>query len=102
MTPSEDLYFLFYFPGLDPPGGFNLSFYSNPRFESAYYDVFSELDQSVRVKQVSTLENMLVADAAAVPLLHRVFSFLSREELDLPIDSFLRRYYVLAKHGDAD
>ncbi|MDW8309217.1 MAG: ABC transporter substrate-binding protein [Verrucomicrobiales bacterium] len=96
VTPSEDLYFLFYFPGQNPPNGFNLSFYANPGFERAYRDVFAIAEAAERMKQVASLEDMLIADAAAIPLVHRRFAYLVRPGIRIPINGFLRKHYALA------
>ncbi len=100
VTPSEDLYFLFYFPGQEPPSGFNLSYYSNPEFVPAYYDVFSVLDDSKRMQRISDLEDFLISDAAAIPLLHRRYMYLRSSELTLPLNAYLRKHYILARRGD--
>jgi ABC-type transport system substrate-binding protein len=96
VTPSEDLYFLFYFPGQAPPNGFNLSFYDNPAFADAYDDVFSVLDESERMQRIRELEDYLIADAAAIPLLHRRYLYLHDSTLILPVNAYLRKHYILA------
>lgn len=97
VTPSEDLYFLFYFPGQNPPKGFNLSFFNDSKFERMYYDIFSILKNKERIKRVGELEDMLIADAAAVPLLHRKYAFLIRTNVNVPINGLLRKYYALSE-----
>lgn len=97
VTPGDDIYFLFYFPGEEPPAGFNLSFYRNADFPAQFYHVFSTTNEDTRLRGVRKLEDRLITDAAAVPLFHRKFFFLLRKDLQLPINSYLRKYYAAAK-----
>lgn len=96
VTPSEDIYFLFYFPGQGPPNGLNLSFYESNEFVKQYHETFSILDFEKRMPGVQSLEDRMILDAVAVPLLHKKFFFLVRNGVQLPINGFLRKHYFEA------
>jgi ABC-type transport system substrate-binding protein len=98
VTPGEDVYFLFYMPGQAPPHGLNFSFYDSTTFADSFTHAFSELDPASRTVRVQALENQLISDAVAVPLLHRKFSFALRPGLDFPINAYLARPYQHARN----
>lgn len=93
VTPGEDVYFLFYFPGQNPPNGFNMSFYNSKAFLDTYHRAFNIIDFQMRKVEIEKLENIMIQDAAAVPLFHKKYFFLVRKEIQLPVNSFLRKFY---------
>lgn len=97
VTPGEDVYFLFYMPGQEPPNGFNVSYYGSSQFRTQFLDAFSEIDQKRRTPLVQSLEDKMIADAVAVPLFHRKFSYLMRSGLQFPINRYLARPYRAAR-----
>lgn len=100
VTPGEYIYFLFYFPGHDPPGGFNLSFYDSKTFPQKYDSVMGTLDDEKRRLGVQQLEDMLIEDAVAIPLLHKTYHFLVRKGISCPINGLLRKPYVFSTKND--
>ncbi|MES9972095.1 MAG: ABC transporter substrate-binding protein, partial [Candidatus Thiodiazotropha sp.] len=78
VTPGNDLYFLFYFPGAEPPNGFNLSFYENSAFPGRYSKTFADLNSGSRARKVLDLQADLIRDAVAVPLFHHRQHYLVR------------------------
>ena len=96
VTPGEDMYFLFYFPGQSPPNGLNVSYYDSQEFLAAYQDAFSCLDLAQRTPLVQAVEDRMIEDAVAVPLFHKNFCYLVRKGIELPVNGFLRKAY-----GDA-
>lgn len=101
VTPSEDLYFLFFFPGSEPPNGFNVSFYNNPNFIKAFDKTFAMRKAAGRYRGVRRLEDFLIKDAAAIPLFHKVNRYLVRRGIDLPISGFLFKDYEHARRKGA-
>jgi len=96
VTPGDDIYFLFYFPGQDPPHGFNLSFYDSREFPEKYNTVMATLDEKERIQGVRQLEDMMIRDAAAIPLLHKTFYFLERKGVTCPVNGLLKKAYIKA------
>ena len=100
VTPGEFMYFLFYFPGQDPPGGFNLSFYDSKIFLQKYAAVMGTLDDEKRRQGAQQLEDILIRDAAAIPLLHKTYHFLERKGIMCPINGLLRKPYIFSTQKD--
>jgi len=96
VTPGDDIYFLFYFPGQDQPHGFNLSFYDSREFPEKYNTVMATLDEKERIQGVRQLEDMMIRDAAAIPLLHKTFYFLERKGVTCPVNGLLKKAYIKA------
>jgi len=96
VTPGEDLYFLFYFPGQDPPHGFNLSFYDSKEFPPKYETAMAGLDANKRYQGVQHLEDMMIRDAVAIPLLHKTFYFLEKNGITCPVNGLLKKPYIFA------
>lgn len=96
VTPGNDLYFLFYFPGQDPPHGFNLSFYDSGEFPAEYNAVMATLDKEKRIQGVRLLEDMMIRDAAAIPLLHKTYYFLKRKGVTCSVNGLLKKAYINA------
>lgn len=98
-TPSEDVYFQFYMPGKAPPAGINISRYANQQFAQRYDEVFSRTSEKDLVAGIQDLEQMLIADAVAIPLWHGNPEFLIRDGVNLPIASTLRKFYAESSKG---
>lgn len=96
VTPGDDIYFLFYFPGQDPPQGFNLSFYDSKEFPTKYETVMGGLDATKRYQGVQQLEDMMMRDAVAIPLLHKTFYFLQKKGVTCPVNGLLKKPYIYA------
>ncbi len=94
VTPGDDLYFLFYFPGQDPPHGFNLSFYESKKFLQEYQTAMAGLDAGKRDQGVRQLEDLMIKDAVAIPLLHKTFYFLEKKGISCPINGLLKKPYI--------
>ncbi len=100
VTPGEDLYFLFYLPGQDPPYGFNLSFYDSEEFLSKYETAMASLDADKRYQGVQQLEDIMIKDAVAIPLLHKTFYFLEKKGIQCPINGLLKKPYIYATSSE--
>lgn len=99
VTPSDDIYFQFFFPGREPPKGFNMSFYDDSSFASRYREIYGSLSLEGRLPGIHELESKLITSAAAVPLFHKKFLFLVRHNTSLSIDGFLRKHYSTARRA---
>ena len=100
VTPGDDLYFLFYFPGQDPPHGFNLSFYNSKEFPSKYETAMAGLDANKRYQGVQQLEDMMIRDAVAIPLLHKTFYFLEKKGITCPVNGLLKKPYIYSTSSE--
>lgn len=98
-TPTPDVYFQFYMPEKIPPNGLNLSFYENPAFSKAYAQTFGRTSLIDEGSDIRDLEQMLIDDAVAVPLIHRRYHFLIRDPIELKITPLLRKCYEQARRG---
>ncbi len=96
VTPGDDLYFLFYFPGQYPPHGFNLSFYNSKEFLAKYKTTMASLDANKRYHGVQQLEDIMIRDAVAIPLLHKTFYFLEKKGITCPVNGLLKKPYIYA------
>jgi peptide/nickel transport system substrate-binding protein len=99
VTPSDDIYFQFFFPGREPPVGFNMSRYNDASFAQRYREVYHVLDLNSRLPGIRDLEARLIKSAVAVPLFHKVYFFLVRREIKIDVDPFLRKPYYNASRS---
>ena len=85
--PDAQNYLSLFYTGNFSPNGPNYSHYSNPTFDLLYEQALIETDVQKRIKLYTTMNQMLVVDAATVPLFYdEVLRFVSKDVSGLGIN----------------